>query len=115
VDLVTCLVTRLTAPTAVGPSVLDVVGIRGRASAYPRQLSGGEAARASLAVALANDPSLLIADEPTGDLDEDTEHRILDLLRARADDGRAVLVASHSATVPPIADRVLTLSDGRLR
>jgi putative ABC transport system ATP-binding protein len=94
--------------------VLASVGLGERAVASPSQLSGGETARAALAVAIANDPDVLIADEPTGELDHSNERTILDLLRGRADDGRAVLVASHSAEVQRAADRVLRLEDGRV-
>lgn len=94
--------------------LLASLGIRERASAYPHQLSGGEAARAALAVALANDPAVVLADEPTGELDGDSERRLLALLTQRARLGGAVIVASHSAAVRRIADRVITLEDGRL-
>ncbi len=94
--------------------LLARVGLTARAGALPRELSGGEAARAGLAVALANDPPVLIADEPTGELDGDTEHLVLDLLVGRAESGGAVLVVTHSPQVVAIADRVLTLQDGVL-
>jgi putative ABC transport system ATP-binding protein len=85
-----------------------------RAGALPSQLSGGEAARAGLAVALANEPTVLLADEPTGELDSATEAMVLGLLRAAADRGVAVLVASHSPAVASAADRVLRLADGQV-
>lgn len=94
--------------------LLDSLGIATRAPARPGELSGGELARAGLAVALANDPVVLLADEPTGELDGVTEQQILALLRARADSGVAVLVASHSPAVAADADRVITLLDGRI-
>jgi putative ABC transport system ATP-binding protein len=94
--------------------LLDSVGLAERAGAYPAQLSGGELARAGLAVALANDPLVLIADEPTGELDQTTEHRLLGLLAARTMAGKAVVVASHSPHVQRIADRVLKLRDGQV-
>ncbi|MEU3403012.1 ATP-binding cassette domain-containing protein [Streptomyces sp. NPDC006670] len=101
-----------------GPSVealLDQVGLLGRARSLPRELAGGELARAGLAVALANDPDLLLADEPTGELDGSTEQRVLDLLRARGRDGRrGVLLVTHSTAAVRGADRVLTLRDGRI-
>jgi putative ABC transport system ATP-binding protein len=83
-------------------------------TAYPSELSGGELARAGLAVALANGPTVLLADEPTGELDSVTEARILDLLTAAADRGTAVIVASHSPAVAAAASRVLRLDDGRM-
>ena len=94
--------------------LLASVGLESRAGAYPGELSGGETARAGLAVALANDPPVLIADEPTGELDADSEQRLLDLLTARAAGGKAVLVASHSAAVMRAADRVVQLRDGQV-
>ncbi len=94
--------------------LLIQLGIDGRAGAYPRQLSGGELARAGLAVALANDPAVLLADEPTGELDSVTEATVLDLLRQAADRGAAVVIASHSSAVADIADRVVPLLDGRV-
>jgi putative ABC transport system ATP-binding protein len=95
-------------------SLLTSLGIAGRAGAYPSQLSGGELARGGLAVALANDPVVLLADEPTGELDLGTERSVLELLSARTRDGVAVIVASHSPAVAAAADRVITLADGRV-
>ena len=68
--------------------------------------------RAGLAVALANDPAVLIADEPTGELDSATEQRVLELLAAEAAGGRAVVVATHSESVVAVAHRVVVLADG---
>jgi len=95
-------------------ALLRSLDIEQRATATPSTLSGGEAARAGLAVALANDPAVLLADEPTGEVDADTEHQIVGLLRARADAGTAVVVVSHSAAVAGAADRVIRLTDGRI-
>jgi putative ABC transport system ATP-binding protein len=95
-------------------TLLDSVGLSKRVGAYPSELSGGESARAGLALALANDPAVLLADEPTGELDTVTETQILDLLLSRARDGVAVLVASHSPAVSAAADRVIRLSDGKV-
>jgi putative ABC transport system ATP-binding protein len=94
--------------------LLDDVGLADRASARPSTLSGGEAARAALAVAMANDPPVLLADEPTGEVDRQAEIRVLDLLRSRADRGKAVLVVTHSETVAMAADRVVRMTDGRV-
>jgi putative ABC transport system ATP-binding protein len=93
--------------------VLESCGVARRAHALPAQLSGGELARAGLAVALAADPAVVLADEPTGELDEDTARRVVDLLRARADLGTAVLVVTHSPDVAARADRRLSMRDGR--
>lgn len=94
--------------------ILSRVGLAARENAFPSQLSGGESARAGLAVALANDPAVLLADEPTGELDGDTERQLLDLLRRHADRGCAILVVTHSPDVVSSADRVIALSDGRI-
>jgi putative ABC transport system ATP-binding protein len=94
--------------------LLESVGLSARSHAYPSELSGGESARAGLAVALANEPIVLLADEPTGELDSATEAQILDLLLSRAHAGAAVLVASHSLAVAAAADRVIRLFDGKV-
>ncbi|MFD4625014.1 ABC transporter ATP-binding protein [Streptomyces sp. NPDC058475] len=100
-------------PAASTRDLLDQVGLAGRAHALPRQLSGGELARAGLAVALANSPDVLLADEPTGELDGHTERLILQMLRDRAAVGCAVLIVTHSAEAVRVADRVITLDDER--
>jgi putative ABC transport system ATP-binding protein len=94
--------------------VLERCGIAGRAHDRPSRLSGGELARAGVAVALANDPPVVLADEPTGELDEDTAARVLDLLRERAAAGAAVVLVTHSPAVAASADRELRLRDGRV-
>jgi putative ABC transport system ATP-binding protein len=94
--------------------VLERVGIAPRAHDLPRRLSGGELARAGLAVALANNPVVILADEPTGELDEATSARVVDLLRDRASDGAAVMVATHDPEVARRADRTIRLRDGRV-
>ena len=95
-------------------ALLDALGLAGRAGARPAELSGGETARAGLAVALANDPPLVLADEPTGELDAGNEARVLDLLGARAAAGGAVVVATHSPAVAAAAARTLRLEDGKV-
>ena len=95
-------------------SLLADVGLADRAHARPATLSGGEAARAGLAVALANDPPLLLADEPTGEVDDVNEQLILDLLRRRAGAGQAVVIVTHSTRAALEADRIVHLNDGRI-
>jgi putative ABC transport system ATP-binding protein len=95
-------------------ALLEAVGLSRRARARPSELSGGEAVRAGLAVALANDPDVLIADEPTGELDGETEQGVLRLLRDQADRGKAVVVASHSRAVASMADQLIQLKDGQV-
>ncbi|GAA4602321.1 putative ABC transport system ATP-binding protein [Actinoplanes octamycinicus] len=95
--------------------LLELVGLGGQANQRPGELSGGQQQRVALARALANDPDLLIADEPTGQLDSDTGRAIMDLLRAIVDArGMTALVATHDPSLIDRADRVLTLRDGRL-
>lgn len=94
--------------------LLERVGLSDRSSAHPTTLSGGEAARAGLAVALANDPPVLLADEPTGEVDAHNEQLLLDLLQERAASGHAVVVATHSDRVAETAGRVVRLVDGRV-
>lgn len=100
-------------PAVRAGAMLEQVGLGRRSGALPRQLSGGELARAGLAVALANSPAVLLADEPTGELDGVTEELVLRMLRDRAADGCAVLIVTHSAEAVRGADRVITLDDGR--
>ncbi|OXM59710.1 ABC transporter ATP-binding protein [Amycolatopsis vastitatis] len=92
--------------------LLEQVGLTGRGLAVPAQLSGGELARAGLAVALVNDPDVILADEPTGELDGATEQQVLSLLREHTGRGAGLLVVTHSAEVVRIADRVVLLRDG---
>jgi putative ABC transport system ATP-binding protein len=102
----------------VDPARVDLLlrdlGLSERRHARPTELSGGELARAGLAVALANDPPLLLADEPTGELDTHTAREIVDLLRARAHAGVAIIAVTHNAVMADHADHVLELEDGRL-
>ena len=90
------------------------VGLADRAGAAPTTLSGGEAARAGLAVALANNPVVILADEPTGELDEVTSTRIMELLRRRSLAGAAVLIVTHNPNVAATADREISLLDGQV-
>lgn len=93
--------------------LLGALGLAGRSGAYPSELSGGELARAGIALALVNSPTVLLADEPTGELDSTTESQVLDLLIAATGRGTAIIVASHSAAVAAAATRVMRLEDGR--
>ncbi|WP_028231067.1 ABC transporter ATP-binding protein [Paraburkholderia mimosarum] len=94
--------------------LLSRVGLTERRHARPGQLSGGELARAGLAVALAATPSVLLADEPTGEVDALTEARILEFLQAECVSGMAILIATHSVAIGARADRVVRLRDGRI-
>ena len=95
-------------------ALLAEVGLADRAGAAPITLSGGETARAGLAVALANNPVVILADEPTGELDEVTSTRIMELLRRHSLAGAAILIVTHNPTVAAIADREISLLDGQV-
>lgn len=94
--------------------LINRVGLVHRRAAHPSQLSGGEAARAGLAVALAANPSLLIADEPTAEVDSQTEIQILELLQQHCRSGNAAIIATHSPALAERADRIVSLVDGRI-
>jgi len=94
--------------------VLDDVGLGDRVDHFTNQLSGGEQQRVAIARALATGSPLLLADEPTGELDFRTGVQILDLLRRQADGGAAVIVVTHNREISRAADRVVELSGGRL-
>ncbi|WP_330468449.1 ABC transporter ATP-binding protein [Micromonospora zamorensis] len=95
--------------------LLELVGLGGHAAQRPYELSGGQQQRVAVARALANEPDLLIADEPTGQLDSETGRSIMDLLRAVVHTrGMTALVATHDPALIDLADRVLVLRDGRL-
>ncbi len=96
--------------------MLDVVGLGGRASHRPAELSGGEQQRVAIARALANRPRILLADEPTGQLDSETGHVIMQLIRRVVHtEGVTAIVATHDPAMLDVADRVVELHDGRLR
>lgn len=97
----------------LGP-LLESVDLLHRTRAFPGELSGGETARAGLAVALATDPPILVADEPTAEVDSDTESRLIRHFEARRQTGLATLVATHSKALAHRADRVIRLKDGRI-
>jgi predicted ABC-type transport system involved in lysophospholipase L1 biosynthesis ATPase subunit len=96
-------------------SLLEQVGLAGRAAHTPLELSGGEQQRVALARALMNDPALILADEPTGNLDRATGTQVLDLLFGiTRDRGHALVVVTHAPDVAARCDRVLALEDGRI-
>ncbi|MGD8996479.1 MAG: ABC transporter ATP-binding protein [Anaerolineae bacterium] len=96
-------------------SLLEAVGLRDRAATFPDRLSGGEQQRVAIARALAHDPRLVLADEPTGNLDEETSRDVLSLLdRLTRQVDKNLILVTHSADAAACADRVLYLSDGKL-
>src|SRR5918996_4490140 len=95
--------------------LLERVGLAGRGDSFPERLSGGEQQRVAIARALIHDPALILADEPTGNLDADTAAGVLDLLDSLAREaGRTVLMATHSREVIGVADRIFTIERGAL-
>ena len=94
--------------------LLAQVGLAGRGDHYPYQLSGGEQQRVSIARALSKDPKILLADEPTGELDYITGKMILELLTSFAVEGRAVLIVTHNKELAKIAHKVFYLRDGKV-
>lgn len=94
--------------------LLAAMGMAGHGGARPHELSGGELARASLAVALVNTPPILLADEPTGEVDGETEALVLDLLSEQARAGCATIVVTHSPAVAAMATRTIELVDGKV-
>ena len=93
---------------------LDMVGLKERVNHFPSQLSGGEQQRVSVARALAKEPELLLADEPTGNLDFKIGRSILEIMEAKAgkDKNRTVIIVTHNEAIAPLGDRVIKLSDG---
>jgi ABC-type lipoprotein export system ATPase subunit len=96
-------------------ALLDQFGVLGRRQHYPRELSGGEQQRVAFCRAIFNDPPLLLADEPTGNLDDDNAALIMDALRERARAGGAVVVVTHRADAVAGARAIYLLENGRLR
>ena len=102
--------------TARAQQMLAAVGLKGREHDFPRQLSGGELQRVAIARALAHRPKLILADEPTGNLDPDTAHEVLLLLRAELKaNGATGIIVTHSAAAAATADRVLLLTKDGLQ
>jgi putative ABC transport system ATP-binding protein len=98
----------------IATEMLERVGLGGRVEHFPHQLSGGEQQRVAIARALATRNPILLADEPTGELDFRTGVQILELLQAQAEAGKTVLVVTHNREISRVADRVVELSSGRI-
>jgi len=95
--------------------LLQLVGLKDKANRYPEELSGGEQQRVAIAVALANDPSLIVADEPTAELDSQNAKNVVDILVKLAREyGKTVILATHDPRVAVNTDRILRLEDGKL-
>jgi predicted ABC-type transport system involved in lysophospholipase L1 biosynthesis ATPase subunit len=95
--------------------LLELVGLEERERSRPAQLSGGERQRVAVARALANEPSILLADEPTGSLDSEAGRGVLDLLeRIRAESGTTLVLVTHDSSIAARADRIVRMLDGRV-
>ena len=95
--------------------VLDLVGLRNRFRAYPGELSGGEQQRIAIARAIVNDPAIVIADEPTGNLDPDTSWEIMNIFQRISDSGTTIVMATHDKTiVDSMSKRVIAIENGRI-
>ena len=94
--------------------LLDTVGLQHRANHFPSQLSGGEQQRVAFARALANDPQLILADEPTGNLDAKNAQKIIQVLQILKAQGKTIIVSTHDMRITQLADQVLYLKEGRL-
>ncbi len=100
---------------AAALAMLAAVGLDDRGASYPDRLSGGEQQRVAIARALVHDPALILADEPTGNLDAETGRQVLDLLdRLTRQAGKTMVMVTHSPEVVGVADRVLRMVEGRL-
>ena len=95
-------------------SALEKVGLPDRADKYPSQLSGGQQQRVSIARALAGDPHLILADEPTGALDSKTGKDVLDFISALNDEGKTVVLITHDMSVAQKAKRIVRIQDGKI-
>ena len=95
---------------------LDRVGLADRSNSFPEQLSGGEQQRVAITRALVHDPKVVLADEPTGNLDSDNAHQIMGIFKKLVkDEGKTLIVVTHSSDMEPLADRVFHLEDGKIR
>lgn len=95
--------------------ILKGYGLEERLNHYPKELSGGEQQRVAIARALANNPMIILADEPTGNLDEENEIYVLEKLREMANEGKCVIVVSHNSIIKKYADVVITMKKGNFK
>jgi len=95
-------------------AALAAVGLEDKARAYPAQVSGGQLQRAAIARAIVHRPAIVLADEPTGNLDSANGENVLRMLRALADGGQAIMMATHSMDAAAVCDRTIRMHDGRI-
>lgn len=98
----------------IAAGLVDKVGLSERAKHFPSQMSGGEMQRVAIARALANNPDIILADEPTGNLDEDNEKMVFSMLKKLSEEGKTIIVVSHNEAVTDYADEVIRIKKGRL-
>lgn len=113
--LLPCEMYGITGQEEYAMELLERVGIADLAGTYPSELSGGEMRRLSIARALIRKPGVLLADEPTGDLDDENTHVVLGMLRRFADEGTAVLLVTHESDAEEYADEVYRMEKGILK
>lgn len=94
--------------------LLEIVGLKEKADAYPSQLSGGQKQRVAIARAIVNEPSMILADEPTGALDSKTSAEIMELFLSLNDQGRTVIIVTHDQKIAEQCDRIIEISDGEI-
>ena len=94
--------------------ILKKVGLWKRRYHYPSQLSGGEQQRVAIARALANNPDIIIADEPTGNLDSKTGKRIVSIFKKLNDEGKTIIIATHDLSIANLSKRIIKLKDGEI-
>ncbi len=94
--------------------MLRLLGLEEKAHARPNQLSGGQRQRVAIARALANDPDLLLMDEPTGNLDSRSEEELLENIRKVHERGKTIIIVTHSETVAAMAEHIVHIHDGRV-
>jgi len=99
----------------VAGKLLEMVGLSGREEHRPQRLSAGEQQRVAIARALANDPAIILADEPTGNLDQKNEELVMGLIRAMHRDGHTIIIVTHDPNVGKLADRRVYLEHGSVR
>ena len=95
--------------------LIEIMGLSKRKRHYPKELSGGEQQRVSIARALVNKPDIILADEPTGNLDKNNEEKVFEILNSLSKKGKCVIIVSHSNVVKKYADVVLNLEEGNLK
>lgn len=96
-------------------SLLKKVGLENRINHFPKELSGGEQQRVAIARALANNPNIILADEPTGNLDEKNENKIFNILKDLSEHGKCIIVVSHSNNVKKYADKIFNIKNSNIK